>query len=148
MLGRTKFLVSLAVMAAMAFTAACDKNKLREGRKATHRIEVVTGTAIDAIVAFRAQGVITEEQQREIAEVLLEVNTDNRVLIDIVSQASTWDANTKAAVIAQLRMIVDAVARLQEVGALHIKNPDSIAKFNALIAAIKSALAVLQGVVS
>lgn len=129
-------------------TPACDKNQLREARKATDRIEIVSSSAIDTIIAFKAEGAISTDQEKALARILLEINGDDRALIVAVSNATVWDANTKAAVIAQLQTIVDAVVALQTAGGLHITNPSAVTRFTAIVTALKSALAVLEGLVN
>lgn len=146
---RRNRIVSFAVIAALLLTAAaCDKNKLREARKAADRVEILTTAGVDSIIAFEAQGVITKAQERELAMILLDVNAGNTELIRLVKDATVWNESTRTAVIRQLRLITDSVTRLSATGVLHIKNPQSKAKFDTLIQSIRSALAVLEGAVA
>ena len=139
-----RYAAVLAVAVALQFAVACDKDKLKESAKAADRIEIVSTAAIDTIVALEAQHVITKPQERSLAQILLDINSGNRELISTVRAATTWDAPTKQTVTRLIRTIAESVSRLNDEGLLHITNPDSKAKFGAIVAALKSALAIIE----
>jgi len=140
-----RFGVTLLIATALFLTAACDQNKLKEAAKAADRIEIVSTSAIDTIIAFQAQNVITRDQEKAIASILLDVNTADAELIRSVRAATTWDEPTRQAVVRILGDITAAVARLNDAGLLHIHNADAQAKFTAIVAALQSALAIIRG---
>lgn len=134
----------LLVAVTLTFAAACDQNKLKESAKAADRIEIVSTAAIDTIVAFEAQNVITKDQEKAVAQILLDVNTGNRELITTVRAAKAWDAPTKQSVTRIVAALAASVGRLNDAGLLHIQSADAKAKFAAIVAALQSALAIIE----
>lgn len=133
------FLIALSMLA-----QACDSNKLREARKAAYRIQVVTDAAIDTTATLFHDGVITKEKTNQIAKVLLKVNTGNAVLINHAEAAVADTPEVRADLIAQLRVVEEAVKELKAAGVLGIKSANGSLAFDSAIRALDTAIAVIQ----
>jgi len=139
--------LALAIVPLLLLTIACD-SKIREARKATHRIQVVTDAGIDALVEWKAQGKITQADQVAVARVMLEVNTANRELIENVKPGTAWDPTVAASVRVKMAAVADAVTRLGNAGLLHIKNEQSKQVFDGIMNALRTALNSLSALSS
>lgn len=133
------FLIALSMLA-----QACDSNKLREARKAAYRIQVVTDAAIDTTATLFHDGVITKEKTNQIAKVLLKVNTGNAVLINHAEAAVADTPEVRADLIAQLRVVEEAVKELKAAGVLGIKSANGSLAFDSAIRALDTSIAVIQ----
>lgn len=140
----THLALAVAVPAIVVTQTACDKNKIREARKAAFRIQVVTDAAVDTTASLFDRGVIDKPQTSKIAQALLKVNHANRILIERAAAMTEDTAANRAALFATVRGISSAIAELKAAGILGIKNPDGSAAFDAALAALDSALAILE----
>lgn len=136
--------VVLILTALVATQTSCDKNKIREARKAAFRIQVVTDAAVDTTASLFDRGVISKEQTNKIAQALLKVNHANRILIDRAANMTEDTAANRAALFATVREISGAIAELKAAGVLGIKNPDGSAAFDSAIAALDTSLALIE----
>jgi hypothetical protein len=126
------------------FASACDKNHIREARKAAYRIQIVTDAAVDTTATLFHDGVIDKAKANQIAIVLLKVNVGNKVLIDKAEAATADTPEVRAGLIADLRVIEDAVKELKAVGVLGIKSKDGTLAFDSAVRALDTALAIIQ----
>jgi hypothetical protein len=125
-------------------SAACDKNKITEAKRAAFRIQVVTDAAVDTTSAMFERGTITPTQTKTIAQALLKVNHANRILIDKAAAMTEDTAENRAALVVTVRQISDAIKELKATGILGIKNPDSSLAFDSTIRALDVALAAIE----
>ena len=123
---------------------SCDKNKIREARKAAYRIQVVTDAAIDTTSSLHERGVIDNAQTLKIAQALLKVNHANRLLIERAANMTEDTAANRAALVGTVREISGAIKELKDAGVLGIKNPDGSAAFDAAISALDTSLALIE----
>lgn len=137
-------LLPVTVAGIVVTQTSCDKNKIREARKAAYRIQVVTDAAIDTTASLSERGVITKAQTLKIAQALLKVNTANRVLIERAANMTEDTAANRAALFNTVREISGAIKDLKDAGVLGIKNPDGSAAFDAAIAALDTSLALIE----
>lgn len=140
----TPVVVPTALVGVLVTQASCDSNKLREARKAAYRIQVVTDAAIDTTATLFHDGVITKEKTNQIAKVLLKVNTGNAVLINKAEAAVADTPEVRADLIAQLRVVEEAVKELKAAGVLGIKSANGSLAFDSAIRALDTAIAVIQ----
>jgi len=137
-------ILPLGVASLVVTQTSCDKNKIREARKAAFRIQVVTGAAIDTTASLFNRGVITKEQTNKIANALLKVNHANRILIEKAAAMTEDTAGNRAALFATVRDISAAIKELKDAGVLGVKNPDGSLAFDSAIAALDTALALIE----
>jgi len=130
------------------FAGACSPNKLREARKAAHRIQVVTDASIDTTSTLFHDGVISKEKTNLIARALLKVNSGNKVLIDKAEAATADTPEVRADLIAQLKVVEDAVKELKGLGVLGIKSKDGSLAFDSAINALDASIAIIQSVMA
>lgn len=136
--------VSVLILLALLSASACDKNRIREARKAGYRIQVVTDASIDTTATLFHDGVITKAKTNQIAKALLKVNTGNKVLIEKADAAPADTPGVRADLLAQLKVIEDAVKELKAVGVLGIKSKDGSLAFDSAMAALDSSIAIIQ----
>lgn len=144
MLRRRNLVVVPLIALAILSQTACDKNHIREARKAAYRIQVVTDAAIDTTATLYRDHVIDQAKKNQIAQALLKVNGGNKVLIDKAEAATVDTVGVRTDLIAQLRVIESAVKELKDTGVLGIKSQSGELAFNSAIAALDSALAIIQ----
>lgn len=132
------------LLALSVFAVSCSPNHIREARKASYRIQVVTDAAIDTTATLFHDGVIDKAKTNQIARILLKVNSGNKVLIDKAEAATADTPGVRADLLAQLRVIEDAVKELKAVGVLGIKSKDGSLAFDSAIAALDTSLAIIQ----
>jgi len=137
-------LLPVAVGGILVTQTACDKNKIREARKAAFRIQVVTGASIDTTASLFERGVLSKEQTNKIAQSLLKVNHANRILIEKAAAMTEDTAGNRAALFATVRDISAAIKELKDAGVLGVKNPDGSLAFDSAIAALDTALALIE----
>jgi len=141
-------LVSFALLIALSCGAttqsACGGNQIREARKAAYRIQVVTDAAIDTTATLYHDGVIDQAKKNQIAQALLKVNSGNKILIDKAEAAKEDTPGVRADLIAQLRVVEDAVKGLKETGVLGIKSQSGELAFNSAVSALDAALAIIE----
>lgn len=140
----TPVLLPVAVTGIAVTQTSCDKNKIREARKAAYRIQVVTDAAIDTTASLSERGVITKAQTLKLAQALLKVNTANRVLIERAANMTEDTAANRLALVGTVKEISSAIKDLKDAGVLGIKNPDGSAAFDAAIAALDTSLALIE----
>jgi hypothetical protein len=137
-------LLPLGVAGVVVTQSSCDKNRVREARKAAFRIQVVTDAAVDTTASLFERRVITKEQTSKIAQALLKVNHANRILIERAAGMTEDNATNRAALFATVREISGAIRELKDAGVLEIKNPDGSAAFDAAVAALDTSLASIE----
>ncbi len=142
---RKRIAAGLMLVAICLTAVACEK-PLREARKASHRIEIISSAAIDTIVEMEATGKITKDGEKAIARALLDINSIDRELITISENATEWDTATRTAIVGKLELLVAAIARLDSAGVLHIKNLEAQQTFRGILQSIQAALKIIQGV--
>lgn len=133
------FLIALSM-----FAQACDSNKIREARKAAYRIQVVTDAAIDTTATLFHDGILTKEKTNQIAKVLLKINNGNLVLINKAEAAQADTLEVRTDLIAQLKVVEEAVKELKAAGVLGIKSADGNLAFDSAIRALDVAIAAIQ----
>lgn len=138
--------VGVLIVAALLSTTACDKNHIREARKAAYRIQVITDAAIDTTATLYHDHLINQEDKNKIAQALLKINSANRVLIDKAEAAREDTVGVRTDLIAQLRVIESAVKDFKATGALGIKSQSGELAFQSAMSALDSALAIIQTV--
>lgn len=126
------------------FATACDKNQVREAKKSAYRIQVITDAAVDTTAALFHDGVIDKAATNKIARALLKVNSGNRVFINKAELAPADTPGVRADLLAQLRVVEDAVKELKAAGVLGIKSKDGSLAFDSAVAALDTALALIQ----
>lgn len=136
------------VVALSLFATACNENHIREAKKAAYRIQVVTDASIDTTATLFHDGVITKEKANQIARILLKVNTGNKVLIDKAEAATVDTPGVRSDLLAQLKVIEDAVKELKAAGVLGIKSANGSLAFDSAMAALDSAIAIIQSTLS
>ena len=127
---------------------ACGAGKLRQARKAAHRIQVVTDAAVDTTTTLYHDGVIDKEYTNKIAHILLKVNDGNRVLINKAEAATADTPGVRADLLAQLRVVESAVKELKDAGVLGIKSKNGSLAFESAINALDSSIAIIQAALS
>lgn len=133
------------LLAVMLFSlTACNENHIREAKKAAYRIQVVTDAAIDTTATLYHDQVLSKAKTNQIAKALLKVNTGNKVLIDKAEAATADTPGVRTDLLAQLRVIEDAVKELKAQGVLGIKSKDGSLAFDSAIAALDTAIAIIQ----
>ena len=140
----TALTLMLALSCVVATQSSCDSNKIREARKAAYRIQVVTDAAIDTTATLYHDKVIDQAKKNQIAQALLKINDGNAVLIAKAEAATVDTPGTRADLIAQLRVVEDAVKGLKAAGVLGIKSKSGELAFNSAMAALDSSLAIIQ----
>lgn len=143
-----KYVAVALLLTLISLQAACDSNKIREARKAAYRIQVVTDAAVDTTSSLFERKVITKEQTSKIANALLKVNHANKVLIEKAAGMTEDTAGNRAALFATVKDISAAIKELKDAGVLGIKNPDGSAAFDAALAALDTALALIESSLS
>lgn len=143
-IARYRISVSLLLLLALLSATACEKNKIREARKAAFRIQVITDAAVDSTAALFERGTITPQQTKAIAGLLLKVNHANRILIDKAAAMTEDTPENRTTLIQTVRLISDAIKELKDGGILGIKNPDGSAAFDAAIRALDTSLAAIE----
>ncbi len=136
--------ISVLILVALLSASACNENHIREAKKAAYRIQVVTDASIDTTATLFHDKVIDKAKTKQIATILLKVNSANKVLIDKAEAATTDTPGIRADLIAQFRAIEDAVKELKAAGILGIKSKNGSLAFDSAIAALDSALAIIQ----
>jgi hypothetical protein len=140
---------AIALLLALSlFASACNENHIREAKKAAYRIQVVTDASIDTTATLFHDGVIDKSKTNQIAKALLKVNTGNKVLIDKAEAATADTPGVRADLLAQLKVIEDAVKELKAVGVLGIKSKDGSLAFDSAMAALDSSIAIIQATLS
>lgn len=139
-----RVVIALLLTITVMGQAACGGDKIREARKAAYRVQVVTDAAIDTTATLFHDGVLDKAKTNQIAKVLLKVNAANSVLIEKAASATADTPATRASIIAQLRVVEDAVKELKALGVLGIKSKDGSLAFDSAIRAIDTALAVIE----
>lgn len=148
-LARKSAIALLLALGLLSQAQMCEKaNRLRDARKAAYRIQVVTDASIDTTATLFHDGVIDKAQTNKIAKILLKVNSGNKVLIDKAEAATVDTPGVRADLLAQLRVIEDAVKELKDAGVLGIKSKDGNLAFDSAVAALDSALAIIQATLS
>lgn len=138
-----KRLVPIALAFVVLFQA-CSPDKVRTAAKA----ENVTAQSIKSIAtlvkSMQDTGQITAAQALQIKGPLSDVNQANGIAIqatkDWLNAGAPSDPSSQARVLDALAKLSSALAKLNDAGLLHIKNPDSRAAFGALIVAIQGAV--------
>jgi hypothetical protein len=138
-----RYLIPVIVLCALV-SQACGGDKIREARKAAYRIQVVTDAAVDTTTTLFHDGVIDKARTNQIAKALLKVNSGNKVLIDKAEAATADTPGVRADLIAQLKVVEDAVKELKATGVLGIKSKDGSLAFDSAISALDSAVAIIQ----
>lgn len=123
---------------------ACAPDKIREARKGAHRIQVVTDASIDTTATLFHDGVIDQTKKNQIALILQKVNNGNRVLIDKAAAATADTPAIRADLLAQLRVVEDAVRELKAAGVLGIKSKNGSLAFDTALSALDSSIAIIQ----
>src|ERR1051325_3758163 len=136
--------LSLALGSLVLTQTSCDKDHIREARKAAYRIQVVTDAAIDTTATLYHDGVIDQAKKNQIAQALLKINSGNKVLIDKAEAAKEDTPGVRADLIAQLQVVEDAVKSLKAAGVLGIKSQSGELAFNSAVSALDASLAIIQ----
>lgn len=136
--------VSVLILVALLSASACDKNQIREARKAAYRIQVVTDAAVDTTATLYRDGVLDKARTNQIAKILLKVNDGNKVLIDKAEAAREDTPGVRSDLLAQLRVVEDAVKELKAAGVLGIKSKEGSLAFDSAIRALDTAIAIIQ----
>jgi hypothetical protein len=137
--------IPIALLIAVALISqSCSPNKIREARKSAHRIQVVTDAAIDTTATLFHDGIIDQAKKNQIAQALLKVNTGNRVLIEKAAAATSDTPAVRADLLAQLKVIEDAVRDLKAAGILGIKSKNGTLAFESSLNALDAAIALIQ----
>ena len=140
---------SIALLIVLALLAqACAPNSIREARKAAHRIQVVTDAAIDTTATLYHDQVIDQTKKNQIALILQKVNNGNRVLIDKAAAAQADTPEVRADLLAQLKVIEEAVNELKGAGVLGIHSKNGTLAFDTAISALDASIALIQSVLA
>ena len=137
-------LILVLALASLPAIQGCGPNKIREARKAAYRIQVITDAAVDTAATLYHDGVISKERTNQIAKVLLKVNEGNRILIEKAGSATVDSPALRSDLLAQVRLIADAVKELKAQGLLGIKSKNGELAFASAINALDSALAIIE----
>ena len=138
----TRLALLLAIISIVA--QAFGPNKLREARKAGHRIQVVTDASIDTTTTLFHQHLITTEKKNQIVLILQKVNDGNRVLIQKAQLAQSDTPEVRQSLLVQLKIIEDAVKELKDAGVLGIKSQNGTLAFESAMSALDTAIAIIQ----
>ncbi len=141
-----RYLIPVVLLA--LFAQGCSPNKIREARKAAHRIQVVTDASIDTTATLFHDGVLDKGRTNQIAHVLLKINSSNRVLINKAEIATADTPSVRADLLAQLRVVEDAVKELKALGVLGIKSKNGELAFDSALSALDTSIAVIQAALS
>lgn len=140
---------AIALLIALSlFAASCGPKKLREARKAAHRIQVVVDAATDSLVVLHSKGFVDDAKTRTVAVALLKVNEANAVLIAHAKAATVDDAPTRAALLNDLQAVIQAVEALKAAGILGIKSETGSLAFESAVNALNTSIEILRGVLA
>ena|SRR4028118_451048 len=142
-------IVALFLTLALAFiTCACPKNsqpstKIRDAAKASDRLAVSIGSAIDLKRTLARQGTITPQEELLITNILLEANT---LAKNFNATARSFKADTpenRSALLKIFGELSASVARLNDEGVFKIRDPDARQKFSLITSSISASLTVI-----
>lgn len=141
---RFSILLTITLLSMVAVTqTACD-SRLREARKAAHRIQVVTDGLIDTTTVLYHDNVINTDKKNQVALILLRINTGNKVLIDKAEAATADTPEVRASLLTQLRLIEDGIKALKAAGVIGLRSTNGQLAFDSGISALDGAIAIIQ----
>jgi hypothetical protein len=136
--------VYAALLVAVFFISGCDDSQYRRAVRASAGISSGVERLQDANELALKAGEIDPDAARAIALAGADIIAANRALRLELRSVKKLDTQSKAAIVAHIREIAASVQKLNEDGVLKVKNPDSQAKFAAILAGVDGSLAVLQ----
>lgn len=144
---RCKLVLGLALCLVLALPACTfsERKKLAQASDDFSRGVNIVLTVDEALID---QKLVTDAGGRAIAQGALDVSRAGKEF-NLQAQALTkLDGEAKAKLAVSLDAVTDSVVRLEGQGVLHIKSPQSRSAFDAGMGVIKSAIAIVKGIVS
>lgn len=128
--------------------AACKDESIKKAAKASDDMAVTVGLAIDVKrqLALSVPPLISQDEELKLTLGLQKVNTAVTVFHHEVKRLSKLDPQAKGNLSVLLSGIVQAVNELNQQAVLGIKNPDSKAKVQAVLAGLNISFSIIRAV--
>lgn len=124
---------------------AQQEDAVRKAARAADDIAEGIKAAIKAKRDLKQHGKITPQEDLALSNLLLKVNSADKVLVNKIKELKTIpDASTKASLAPLLDSLVSAVDELNKAGVLGIKNPDAQKTLTTIMNTITAALAIVK----
>lgn len=144
MLNKSKQLTVILLIALLA--QACSGDERKKLAQASDDFARGISTALALDDALIRQQLISKDDALTITSAILQVNQIARQFNDRAKTYGTSGGSTKAELLKLAGDLSASLATLNQTGTLKIKNPNSQAQFQAALAVLNSALAIIQGV--
>ena len=139
--------LSQSIFASMCGTTRATTEPIEPFRteaKQVHRSEVILNKAIKGTNNLLDQKLITPDDVRALTPIYDEALSINNELTDIVDHTSEDTADAQSRFDAKFNLYLDAIKRLKETGALHLKNPKAVSVFNGIVGDLEEAATLIQ----
>jgi len=138
---RSRALCAIALIVPLLLVLGCEQSKLKKVAQAADGFSLAVKAFQDAEIAAHQQGLVDDEEHRQIQAALAEVARAGLELDSDIRAAR--DVHTASGAAAQVWTSLD---NLYSGGVLHIKNPKARRDLEALLLAAKGFLATISAV--
>lgn len=141
----TKRSAIAVVISLSLFAASCSPSKIREARKAAHRIQVTIDASTDSLISLHNKHIVSDAKTRQLALGLQKANNANSVLIAHAKEATADTPATRQQLLTDVQGVIDAVRELKDAGILGIKSENGTLAFDAAINAMETSVQIIKG---
>ena len=141
-LGRSRALLAIALLASLVFQSACSDKTLAAIAKYMPVVATANQSMLNTVINAQAAGTITVEEARPLVELNLKIAQAGKQVDAAIGGLATLNATQKASVLADIQPIMQAVTA--EVATLNIGNPTTKTAVLASLTTLQTALAALS----
>lgn len=141
----TKRIAAVLILSlCVAFTPACDKDRIREAAKASDRMATLIGSAIDLKRQLAEIGSITPQEEKALTISLLEANTRVKQFNEFARKQTEDTPQTRLDLAEAFNGVTVAINKLSNEAIFPIKNAESKKKLLAILNSLNASIAIID----
>lgn len=142
---RPKRIAVVLILSLCVLSAKCGSdNQIREGAKASDRMAIVIGTAIDLKRQLAEIQAITPQEEKALTIGLLEANTKVKQFNEFARKQTEDTPQTRLNLAEAFNGVTLAINKLSNEAIFPVKNPESKKKLLAILNSLNASIAIID----